>query len=84
MANMATTAKCIKLSYVHVSLCDFGGFQSNYSAGAGKLPLIGSVLPKDNRWDGHVFTLTGYLVEQNGCLMMMVTKATPCGTPAVM
>ena len=73
------TPYCVELTWHHNMICEwpFGHF-TNYTAGNGQVVLAGDIIPENNSWDKMSFQLSGYLINNGSCTIMVVNKATSC------
>ena len=70
---------CVELTWHRNMICEwpFGHF-TNYTAGNGEVVLAGDTIPENNSWDKMSFRLSGYLINNGSCTIMVVNKATSC------
>ena len=73
-----STSDCVKLTWVRSSICQQNTY---YSAGVNGVMLTG-VLPRDARWDGKYYRLSGYLTDTGTCTILVVQQARSCEIPA--
>lgn len=67
---------CVETTWHRVMICEYPiGKFTHYTTG--DVVLAGNV-PADNRWNGRSFHLSGYLVHNGSCTMLVVERATPC------
>jgi len=76
----ASDDRCVLLTYHRTMICEWPiGQFTNYTAGEGDVVLAGT--PHDNRWNNQYFQLSGHLVNNGSCTMLVVDKATACSVP---
>ena len=76
----ATQNECVLLTWHRTMICEWPiGQFTNYTAGEGDVVLAGT--PHDNRWNNQYFQLSGHLVNNGSCTMLVVDKATACSVP---
>ena len=74
--------ECVLLTYHRIMICEWPvGTYTNYTAGEGDVVLAGT--PHDNRWNNQYFQLSGHLVNNGSCTVLVVDKATACSVPDI-
>ena len=78
--NAQLPNECVQLTWHRNMICEWPiGQFTNYTAGEGDVVLAGT--PHDNRWNNQYFQLSGHLVNNGSCTMLVVDKATACSVP---
>lgn len=73
--------ECVQLTWHRTMICEWPiGVYTNYTAGEGDVVLAGNV-PHNNSWNNQYFQLSGYLVNNGSCTMLVVDKAVACSVP---